>query len=392
MSKIEPIRVRIQNFQSIEDIEFTIRGFTTITGKTNIGKSAIIRAISSAILNSPVVNMVRHGEKFCTVDLHSKDWGFQWKKAEKGLNRYHIDGKEEPLDSVGRGQIEEIKEMGFGTIKIAENKYLSPWYANQYESVFLLNQSGPAITDFISEVSRLDVLQRGIVYINTEKKRYKDKIKFLNGEIETLQAKQAKFARLEEIQNVRDDLKLQKESIELYETRIANAQRLSNQIDSIQRSIDLLEHIQSVRVPPVPNVEEFERIQKMNQFRVRLQSGAQRVIKLRDIDKINVPELGSIPDIEKLKLAASILTKKERLERFIALFPEKIEIPEPLEEFPARLITGIRLLKRAKTLQAEIEKLEAQDKELSGKLEEVSAKIKEIPKCPTCERPWDHRH
>lgn len=45
--KIKPVKVSIKNFQSVSDIEFEIHGFTCITGPTNIGKSAIIRAISS---------------------------------------------------------------------------------------------------------------------------------------------------------------------------------------------------------------------------------------------------------------------------------------------------------------------------------------------------------
>ena len=170
---MNPIEVRIQNFQSIKDVSFRIHGFTTITGKTNIGKSAIVRAIAKSILNAPVTNMVRHGEKFCEVELHSEGWGFRWQKAEKGVNRYYIDGKENPLDSVGRGQVQEIADFGFGSIKIGESKYLYPWYASQFDPIFLLNQSGPAITDFISEVSRLDILQNGIVICNKKKKQFK---------------------------------------------------------------------------------------------------------------------------------------------------------------------------------------------------------------------------
>jgi len=49
-SELYPVKIRIKNFQSIEDLEIEVRGFTAITGKTNIGKSAIMRAISSAML------------------------------------------------------------------------------------------------------------------------------------------------------------------------------------------------------------------------------------------------------------------------------------------------------------------------------------------------------
>lgn len=386
-----PIRVRIQNFQSIQDVEFVIRGFTTITGKTNIGKSAIVRAIASSILNSPVVNMVRHGEKLCTVELHSDEWGFKWEKGEKGTNRYHIDGKAEVLDSVGRGQIEEVRDMGFGSIKIAENKYLSPWHADQYESVFLLNQSGPAITDFISEVSRLDVLQKGIVFLNKERHRFKEKIKFLQSDIEVLQGKRNKLSRLEEMKKIRNDLRLQRDSIIFYETKIKNAERISDEIESSKRAILLLEDIQLVKVPQAPEVDEFAKIQSMAKFATRLEQGARRIIPIRDVAKVSVPDVVEIPDLDKLRLASALLRKKEKIESFINSFKD-VALPPPLGEFPKNLAVGVRLLKQMQKLQSEIDSLERRDKQLSETLQVLDEEIAKIPKCPTCERPWDHEH
>lgn len=43
---------KIENFQSIKKLEFRYKGFTTITGKNNIGKSASFRAINSIIFNN----------------------------------------------------------------------------------------------------------------------------------------------------------------------------------------------------------------------------------------------------------------------------------------------------------------------------------------------------
>ena len=43
---------KIENFQSIKKLEFRYKGFTTIIGKNNIGKSASFRAINSIIFNN----------------------------------------------------------------------------------------------------------------------------------------------------------------------------------------------------------------------------------------------------------------------------------------------------------------------------------------------------
>ena len=123
---LKPVHVEIENFQSIKSLKFDINGFTCITGKTNIGKSSILRAISSAISNRPVINFVRKGHKSCSVMLQSNcdvnPWGFEWEKFEKGSNKYKILGKNETLENTGSGQLSHVTEMGFRGVQINEKE------------------------------------------------------------------------------------------------------------------------------------------------------------------------------------------------------------------------------------------------------------------------------
>jgi hypothetical protein len=324
---MDPIQVRIRNFQSIQEASFVIHGMTCIVGKTNIGKSATLRSIASAILNQPVTNMIRHGEKVCTVELHSKDWGFKWEKGA-GTNRYRIDGKEEILDSVGRGQIEEIRDFGFGTIKIGENNYLSPWYANQFEPIFLLNQSGPAITDFISEVSRLDVLQDGIVFLNKEKKRFKEKIKIISSDIENLTEKKRSLEKLPKMREVKQDLRLQYESILVYENRIRDCQKVQSQIESLNNEIEILESIQRVRMPIAMDTKSLDKIRQMQNLQNQLDQGAKSILKVRGIEKVSMPAAMETPDFRRLEEIDS----KSSSSRFLGIYHFRIC---PSRSFPS---------------------------------------------------------
>ena len=124
--KLKPVNVVINNFQSIDHLDMEICGFTAISGSTNAGKSAIVRAISSAILNNPVGGMVRKGASFCSVELSSEDWGFKWEKNDKGVNRAWIRGKDTPLDKLGQIQVPEITQMGFSSIEVGDDE-IQPW-------------------------------------------------------------------------------------------------------------------------------------------------------------------------------------------------------------------------------------------------------------------------
>ena len=55
------IEVEIQNFQSIDKVAFKIEGFTVLVGRSNIGKSALIRAIHCALTGASGTDFVRHG-------------------------------------------------------------------------------------------------------------------------------------------------------------------------------------------------------------------------------------------------------------------------------------------------------------------------------------------
>ena len=85
---MKPVQIRIRDFQSIDSIDLEVSGFTCVTGPTNIGKSAIVRAVSSAILNKSVVGSVRKGKKFCTVEVD----GLKWEKGER-VGRYWVPGE-----------------------------------------------------------------------------------------------------------------------------------------------------------------------------------------------------------------------------------------------------------------------------------------------------------
>ena len=55
--------IEIENFQSLKDVNLSlVQGINIITGRTNQGKSAIIRAIDAAIFNNGSDEQIKTGE------------------------------------------------------------------------------------------------------------------------------------------------------------------------------------------------------------------------------------------------------------------------------------------------------------------------------------------
>lgn len=424
--KLSPVNVSIRNYQSIESLDLEIRGFTCITGKTNIGKSAIVRAISSAILNNPVVGMVRVGAPYASVQMSGEGWAFKWEKGERGVNRYEISGK--TYDKVGQNQLPEIENMGFRSVKVGKDE-VHPWLASQFFPIFLLDKSGPQITDFISEVSRLNVLQDAVILSARGKRASTDEASSKATEASEFRKKQAAVSGINLLSSVCEDLDAQYTSIENYEQKISNASTFWSHIRSHKSRIDGLSSIESISVPGVFDKERVESVVKASQILHSLEESAKRVIEIRKIASVTIPlppteatkfqEImkfawihdGSIA-IKKLegigsvsvpeapsevanyslasKLEASITSAKAALALFDDVkIPESVDVNSELQKISTYEKYHIILQSEAtyvKNLNSELAKFKSE-------LSDVEKELSGIPTCPTCQRPRQtHEH
>jgi len=163
-----PVRVRVQNFQSIEDAEVVIDGLTVITGPNNSGKSAFMRAIWGVFTNAPSGPLVRRGESHLTVDIEFGDGhSVRWEKGPK-INQYTVDGKK--LSNVGRGVPPEVAELGVQEIKGGSDR-LWPQIARQFDgTLFLVNRSGSAVAEALSDIKRVGRLSEALRLSDSDKR------------------------------------------------------------------------------------------------------------------------------------------------------------------------------------------------------------------------------
>lgn len=415
---LKPIRVSIQNYQSLEDVEFDVEGFTCIRGGTNVGKSAILRAISGAILNAPAVGKVRRGYKYATVSLQSEDWGLKWEKGES-VSRYWLPGDEKPRTAIGQGQADFVAAMGFQQVRVGDD-WLQPWYANQHEPIFLLNRSGPSVTEFISEVSRLKVLQDAItINVRAREQALRD-VKASESEASVARTALEPFQLLKSCEDLPSSLESQLESIEEYERKIQEVERILAGLDRETRALEILQGLSEVRVPSAPEAH-FERLASASSFLVDLEKAARGVIVVKTIDQVVVPDP---PDMERL-LAAPDVIEAIRLQDSVREMEAALAGPlpgdGPREEIQAltkglgllaaleQAQAGVRAVERVSFLEVPVEpdvvtkletglailielEVEASQvsslaRQLKGVEEEISSvdeEISSIPTCPTC--------
>ena len=191
------IKVRVRNFQSIEDAELVIDGLTVLTGTNNAGKSAFFRAVRGVFTNARGSSFVRHGAKHCTVDLRFEDGRtLTWKKGSDGTNGYVIDGKDFP--KVGSGVPPEVREFGVVPVPVGSTD-LWPQIAPQITGVsFLLHENGSVIAEAVADVERVNQLSRALKACESDRRSARSDLKVRRKDRTVFNERREKFAGLED--------------------------------------------------------------------------------------------------------------------------------------------------------------------------------------------------
>ena len=148
-------RVKVQDFQSLADVDIELGRLSVIVGRSNAGKSAFVRAVEAALFNRAGGDFVRQGAKAAVVRLQFGDTWLTWEKPAKGGATYSMD--RQVMTRVGRemAMIEEL--TGVREIQ-AEGVRARLAFAGQFEEPMLLAGTSGQAAKLLARVSKLDVL------------------------------------------------------------------------------------------------------------------------------------------------------------------------------------------------------------------------------------------
>lgn len=197
------VRVRVRNFQSIEDAEIVVDGFVAVTGPNNSGKTAFLRAIRALFTNAAPGPYLRHGAAFLSVEIDFGDahvlWEKGWEKPGgkgKSINRYTVNGK--TLHGAGRGVPPEVAELGVCEIPAGSHK-IWPQIASQFGgALFLLNKSGATMAEALSDVERVGKLTQALRLSEKDRRSIQSEIKVRRSDLADAEQELSRFEGLDE--------------------------------------------------------------------------------------------------------------------------------------------------------------------------------------------------
>lgn len=216
------IDVEIKNFQAIDSLTLRVEGFTALVGRTNIGKSSIVRALKCALSGGSGSDFVRHDARSCSRILNKaksckcfasvklmfeEGQGFLWEKGAKAMNRYTVwkDGVEAVYDRVGQSmELPDFLATHFAPVLLGPNNSLLQ-VASQFDAPFLLDLSGGAVADILSDIGKLDDINHAMAAVAKDRRSSVAIRKVREEDVKELSQRLAGYTSLDpHLQRVRD--------------------------------------------------------------------------------------------------------------------------------------------------------------------------------------------
>lgn len=282
--------INIENFQSHKSTELEFHsGMNVIIGKSDSGKTAIIRALKWLITNRP------GGDAF------RSSWGGDTCVNIEVDNNIVSRNKTNKVNSYG---FNEMEFLAFGQEVPAE--IISALNMNeinlqqQMDNVFLLSETSGNIAAHFNKVAKLDKIDKATSFVNSAISKITQDIKYTEKEIKAKEIKLAEFVDLESFEN---DLRIIEKLDSGSESLILKNQKITFLILSINRieteiekkskillmEIDLnvvLEFIESRKI----KLEKYQTIKKLSLNIYHTQQNIKEIEKElaaeRDIDKL----------------------------------------------------------------------------------------------------------
>jgi hypothetical protein len=358
--------VEVRNFQSIEHAHVTIEGYTALVGRSNIGKSAIVRAVKAALSGASGTTFVRHGPhcarrlkdaKKCqcksTVRIKREGFDLLWEKGDND-NRYTFNGQ--VCDSVGSGTPDFLVKAGYAPIKIGDGRELLQ-VADQFDAIFLLNRTGGVIADVLSDVAHLDRVNTAMRYVEKDRREAASTRKVREQDVVSL------TQRLEEFEGLDDAIV----RVKAVEDKIVDLGRAESRLKQIERFLEAgtARGVEIKRLLGVENVVIPDAVASLSSVDglLRLTRWHERLVALKDWWDRTKPVEGIVaPDASPLKTSLSEMLVKAQL-------AAKLE----------QMAVSVKALEdRATTLDEEARKIRAEWDALGL--------------CPTCEQPCGAQH
>jgi len=340
-------RAHVIDFQSVRDLEIDLDAkIVLLSGPSDNGKSAILRAIKNAIFDGVGGSFYRieEGKKKTqmAVTIESDRGKIQWDKSTK--NATYTINETDVRDNCGKTVPKEVPEVVGLTSQndMGENLH----YRNQFQAAFLINDRGTKDAyRFISKLMGADIAIQGMYALEKSVRTLAGEIKVTEEFLQKAEEELGDFYPVEKIKDLEDsyvameglfnkqeDLAKQQTILFNLHEKIVNLEKTSIRVSSGITKINLfesiLEDLQQARVV-------YENIENS---RLRADRLGEKLTRLDEVaigieSKKTQAELDCTPMADAIKTINTLEAQKKEAEKVSKMYSQLVldtisEIPD----------------------------------------------------------------
>ena len=404
------ILVEIENFQSISKASLRIDGFTTVVGRSNIGKSSIVRALKCALTGSLGSNFVRHDPKTCGRILRKTkkckcfssvkmsfdgDPVILWEKGDS-INRYTVwsaGAPEKIYDRVGpSSDLPDFVETKFAPVKLGSSSDGILQVSDQFDPIFLLNLGGTTVADILSDLGQLETINKASSLVSKDRVSAGSTRKIRERDLAATTTRLASYESLDSDLSRVKALQIALTTAREKEARRDLVVRLYDEARLALQDARLLKKALEPELPSRTSLEApRDRWLQVVRFSEDLQSHQTACSELKGVSSVNLPDIdplfGALEALARCeKWLGQLRVIRETFQRFKS-FGESTSCQTSPEEMEGQL-RKLRVVARYERLQASLESqiAEVEDELLEVEQEEASVLrgFEELGACPSC--------
>lgn len=400
------VRVEVKNFQSMVSQVIEIDGFSTVVGRSNIGKSAIVRAIKSALTGAPADTCVRHGEDclrrtkgsktckcFCSVRLVGPGVDLLWEKGDS-INRYVYNSVEYTVP--GRGTPEFLGDA-FAMISVGDKDKSLLQVSDQFDPLFILNKSGTVVADVLSDVAKLDQINAASRLVERDRKESTSTRKVRDRDRDELHKALTSYDGLDAALSLAAQAEQRVKELGKLEAQDEVLTRYTNSLVALLTARKELDPVQSLEVPTVKGLDDRQATLSYLGKVDRVQTVAEESIaRISSVVNVAVPEMAVTRELDSYLKLIRLTDRAVSLKSFFeaskvaqaALVPEvtgAVSASSTLVRLNAWVSGHDRVSKALSDLESMVAAAEIEEAK-------ALASVRALGVCPTCKKPLTVEH
>ncbi|WP_187442184.1 AAA family ATPase [Sutcliffiella horikoshii] len=291
-------QVRIKGFQSHVDSVFTFSaGLNVITGPSDSGKTALIRAARWVAFNDPQGEAFIHeavGEAEVTIELGN---GISiTKRRRKGKTTYEISTLEQPFE---KSEVpEEVKQV-LGIVKQSFGDFVTALnFAFQLEAPFLISETASAGAKVLGKLAGTEAVDLAVKSVSKDTYAARQERTTADKEVESLNGRLLEYQNIdnekeqlalaemviERVEKATEDKKVLAELHHIHELASEKVKRYSAQLESLEIVPVISEMMQRIEKSQQHKESLLEMFNRMNKATATVDDLTQRLKVLETVE------------------------------------------------------------------------------------------------------------